>query len=76
MRGVSVSGRTYLVVIERSARNFAAHVPDLPGCVVTADTREETIALMRDAIALHIEGLRADGEPNPEPVTSAELVAA
>jgi len=73
---VSVAGRTYLVVIERAAHNFAAYVPDLPGCVVTGDTREETIELMRDAIALHIEGLHADGEPIPEPVTSAELVAA
>lgn len=69
-------GYAYLVVIERAERNFAAHVPDLPGCIATGDTREETIALMREAIALHLDGLRADGEPIPEPVTSAELIAA
>jgi predicted RNase H-like HicB family nuclease len=68
--------RAYLVVIERAERNYAAYVPDLPGCVVTGDTRAETIDLMREAIALHIAGLRADGEPVPEPVTSAALVAA
>jgi predicted RNase H-like HicB family nuclease len=68
--------RPYLVVIERAERNFSAYVPDLPGCAVTGDTREETIELMRAAIALHLEGLRADGEPIPEPVTSAELIAA
>lgn len=68
--------RPYLVLIERAERNFAAYVPDLPGCVVTGDTREETIDLMRAAIALHLEGLRVDGEPIPEPVTSAELIAA
>jgi predicted RNase H-like HicB family nuclease len=68
--------KRYLVVIERGERNFSAYVPDLPGCVVTGRTREQTVERMREAIALHIEGLRADGDPIPEPVTSAELVAA
>jgi predicted RNase H-like HicB family nuclease len=67
---------SYLVLIERGERNFSAYVPDLPGCVVTGATREQTVERMREAIALHIKGLRADGEPVPEPVTSAELVAA
>ena len=67
---------SYLVVIERGERNFSAYVPDLPGCVVTGTTREQTVERMREAIALHIEGLRADGDPVPEPVTSAELVVA
>lgn len=66
----------YLVVIEHGERNFSAYVPDLPGCIATGATREQTVERMRVAIALHIEGLRADGEPVPEPVTSAELVAA
>ncbi len=64
------------MVIERGERNFSAYVPDLPGCIATGTTREQTVERMRDAIALHIEGLRADGEPIPEPVSSAELVAA
>jgi predicted RNase H-like HicB family nuclease len=68
--------RSYLVVIERGDRNYSAYVPDLPGCVVTGATRGETIERMRGAIALHLDGMRADGEPIPEPVTSAELVAA
>ncbi len=67
--------RSYLVVIERGERNFSAYVPDLPGCVVTGRTREQTVERMREAIALHLDGLRADGEAIPEPVTSAELVA-
>jgi predicted RNase H-like HicB family nuclease len=68
--------RIYLVVIERGERNFSAYVPDLPGCAATGGTREETIERMRGAIALHLDGMRADGEPIPEPVTSAELIAA
>jgi predicted RNase H-like HicB family nuclease len=68
--------RSYLVVIEHGERNFSAHVPDLPGCIATGLTREQTVEHMREAIALHLEGLRADGEPIPEPLTSAELVAA
>jgi predicted RNase H-like HicB family nuclease len=67
---------SYLVVIERGDRNFSAYVPDIPGCIATGATREQTVERMREAIALHIEGLRADGAPVPEPVTSAELVAA
>jgi predicted RNase H-like HicB family nuclease len=67
---------SYLVVIEAGERNFSAYVPDLPGCVATGVTREETVERMREAIALHIEGVRADGDPVPDPVTSAELVAA
>jgi predicted RNase H-like HicB family nuclease len=67
---------SYLVVIERGQRNFSAYVPDLPGCIATGATREQTVERMRAAIGLHIEGLRADGDPVPEPVTSAELVAA
>jgi predicted RNase H-like HicB family nuclease len=74
--GLTMSTRSYLVVIERGERNFSVYVPDLPGCIATGTTREQTVERMREAIALHIEGLRADGEPVPEPVTSAELVAA
>jgi predicted RNase H-like HicB family nuclease len=67
---------SYLVIVERGERNYSAYVPDLPGCVVTGTTREQTVARMRAAIAMHIEGLRDDGAPVPESVTSAELVAA
>ena len=60
----------YTVVIERSPNNFAAYVPDLPGCVATGDNREELLDEIREAIAFHIEGLIADGDPVPNPQMS------
>lgn len=64
----------YLVVVERAEGNFAAYLPDVPGCVTTGDTREEALALMREAISLHLRGLRDDGLPIPPPTTSAEYL--
>ena len=66
----------YTVVIERSPNNFAAYVPDLPGCVATCKTREELLDEIREAIAFHIESLREHGEPAPEPQTTAVVVDA
>ena len=57
----------YTVVIERTPNNYAAYVPDLPGCVATANTREALLDEIREAIEFHIEGMREDGEPVPEP---------
>ena len=65
----------YLVIIEEASRNLSAYVPDLPGCVATGDTKEETLQCMREAIAMHLEGLREDGEPIPLPSSSAEYLA-
>jgi predicted RNase H-like HicB family nuclease len=59
--------RKYVVVYEQAPHNWAAYVPDLPGCVATGDTREETEALIREAVALHVESLVAHREPVPEP---------
>lgn len=64
----------YGVVIERGESNWGAYVPDLPGCVAAADTREEVVALIRDAIEFHLEGLREDGEDVPEPHSDCEFV--
>lgn len=64
----------YAVIIERAENNYSAYVPDLPGCVATGKTREETAQNIREAIAFHLEGLREDGMPVPEPQTSAEFV--
>ena len=64
----------YTVVIERTANNYAAYVPDLPGCVATAGTREELLKEIREAIEFHIEGIREDGEAIPEPQATAEVV--
>lgn len=58
---------SYTIVIEKAERNYAAYVPDLPGCVATAATIEETDRDIQEAILFHLEGLRADGLPIPEP---------
>jgi len=58
----------YLIVIEGSdSENFSAYSPDVAGVVATGATREECEQQMRGAIEFHLEGLRADGEPLPEP---------
>lgn len=64
----------YAVIVEKAENNYSAYVPDLPGCVATGKTREETVQNMRQAIAFHLEGLREDGIPIPDPQTSAESV--
>ena len=64
----------YLVIVEKGPTSYGAHVPDLPGCVAAADSREEVLQLIREAIEFHIEGLRADGRPVPPPASSVELV--
>ncbi len=57
----------FLVIIEKTDGNYSAYSPDLPGCVATGATREETEERMHEAIELHIEGLREDGFPVPLP---------
>jgi predicted RNase H-like HicB family nuclease len=64
----------YAVVIESSKSGYGAYVPDLPGCVAAGETREEVLALIQDAIAFHIEGLREDGALVPQPTSSVEFV--
>jgi len=66
----------YAVVIEKAGENYSAYVPDLPGCIATGATVEETEAEIRDAIRFHIEGLREDGLPVPEAVSRAGYVEA
>ena len=64
----------YAVVIEKAEGNFAAYVPDLPGCVATGATVQETEREIQEAIRFHLEGLRADGLPIPEPSSRVEYV--
>lgn len=64
----------YAVVIEKAEDNHSAFVPDLPGCVSTGRTLDEVRANIRQAIDFHIQGLREDGEPIPEPTTVSEYV--
>lgn len=65
---------TYAVIYERTERNWAAYVPDLPGCVATGRTRADAERRIRSAIELHLEGMREDGVVPPEPTTSSGTV--
>lgn len=65
----------YLVVIEKTARNYSAYSPDLPGCIATGKTREQTAENMHAAMIFHLQGLVEDGEPIPPSRASAEYMA-
>jgi predicted RNase H-like HicB family nuclease len=64
----------YAVIVEEGENSFGAYMPDLPGCVAVADTKEEVLELIQKAIEFHIEGLREDGQPIPGPSSSIEYV--
>jgi predicted RNase H-like HicB family nuclease len=64
----------YAVVIEKAEGNYSAYVLDLPGCVATGATIEETEREIQEAIEFHLEGLRADGLQIPEPTSRVEYV--
>ena len=64
----------YAIVIENAGPNFSAYVPDLPGCVATGATVEETEHEIREAIEFHLEGLREDGSPIPPPSSAVSYV--
>jgi predicted RNase H-like HicB family nuclease len=66
----------YAIVIEKADNNYAAYVPDLPGCIATGATVEAVEREIRDAIRFHIDGLKADGLPVPAPTSIAEYVDA
>jgi predicted RNase H-like HicB family nuclease len=64
----------YAIVIENAGSNYSAYVPDLPGCVATDASIEETEQAIREAIELHLEGLREDGSPIPPPSSRVEYI--
>ena len=64
----------YTVIIEKTSNNYAAYVPDLPGCVATADSRDALLEEIRAARQLHIEGMIEDGEAVPEGQATADVV--
>ena len=68
-----VNAVKYTVVIEKAPSNYAAYVPDLPGCVATGRTEGEVLVEIREAIALHIESLEEHGEAVPAPKAVAKL---
>jgi predicted RNase H-like HicB family nuclease len=64
----------YLVVFEKANNNYSAFSPDLPGCIATGKTRSEVEKNIKEAIAFHVEGLREDNLPIPEPKSFTEYV--
>jgi predicted RNase H-like HicB family nuclease len=66
--------KRFAIVIEKAANNYGGYVPDLPGCVATGSTIKETERLLQEAIQLHIDGMKEDGLPIPEPTSIVEYV--
>lgn len=64
----------YAIVIEKAEGNYSAYVPDLPGCVATGATVEQAEESIREAIAFHLEGIREDGLPIPQPSSQVDYV--
>ena len=64
----------YLVVVEKGPTSYGAYVPDLPGCIAAGETKEEALSLIREAIELHLEDLKEEGQPVPAPSSTSELV--
>jgi predicted RNase H-like HicB family nuclease len=67
---------SYLVVVEKGETGYGAYVPDLPGCAAAGETRDEVLRLTQEAISLHVEGLKRQGLPVPEPRSRGELISA
>ncbi len=66
----------YLVILEKGESSWGAHVPDLPGCIAVADTRQEATALIKEAIDFHLEGLRECDQPVPLPASESDFIEA
>jgi predicted RNase H-like HicB family nuclease len=65
----------YTVIVEKEPNSdWGAYVPDLPGCVAVASTRDDVERLIREAIELHLRGMREDGDPIPAPSSTAITV--
>ena len=64
----------YMVVIEKGPKSYGAFVPDLPGCVAAAETEVEALELIQEAIQLHLDDLRASGQPIPKPASKSTFV--
>lgn len=63
-----------MVVIEKGSSSFGAYVPDLPGCVAVGETQVEVTELIHEAIEFHLEGMKENGLPIPEPLSTGEFV--
>ena len=66
----------YAVVFEKAPKNYAAYVPDLPGCIATGRSKADVERNIKEAIAFHIDGLKAESVPIPAPEAWTELIEA
>lgn len=64
----------YMVVVEKGASSYGAFVPDLPGCVAVGESEKEVVDLIQEAIQLHLEDLKAEGQPVPKPASKSAFV--
>ncbi len=69
-------GMRYTIILEHGPDNFSAYAPDFPGCVAAAGTEQDTLALMKEALEMHIEDMRERGEQIPQPSTVREVEVA
>ena len=60
----------------QGGHRLESHAPDLPGCIAAGAILEETAELMRGALEMHLEAMRQDGDPIPEPATEVDYVEA
>ena len=60
--------------LKKAPKSFGAYVPDLPGCIAAGESREEVLTLIREAIEIHLEGLKEEGQSIPDPSSSSEVV--
>jgi predicted RNase H-like HicB family nuclease len=64
----------YVIIVEKAGKNYSAHAPDLPGCIATGKTVEETTRRIKEAIEFHIEGMKKEGLNIPKPAAVAKAV--
>jgi predicted RNase H-like HicB family nuclease len=64
----------YVVIVEKGENSFGAYVPDLLGCAVVGETREEALQLIREGVELHVSSMREQGDPLLEPASSTDYV--
>ena len=64
----------YVVILEEGPGSWGAYAPDLPGCVAVGETRQDVLDLIREAIEFHLDGMKEDGDPIPEPHSHSEVV--
>jgi predicted RNase H-like HicB family nuclease len=73
---VNMKDAKYTAIYAKTKTGYSAHIPDLPGCIATGRTLELTKRRMREAVALHLQGMREDGETIPQPTTQADEIEA